>query len=56
MHLAALDRVVHELLPALEQLQTSLAAKAEQFADVTPDAVTTRHNAPKPNHGQAASW
>src|SRR5437660_5989615 len=31
VHLAALDRTVHELLPALDLLGDSLAAKAEQF-------------------------
>src|ERR1051326_1313267 len=34
VHLAALDRTVNELLPALEQLGDALAAKAEQFHDV----------------------
>src|SRR5918911_436650 len=34
VHLAALDRTVHELLPALETLGDSLARKAEEFADV----------------------
>ncbi|MDX6546638.1 MAG: fumarate hydratase, class [Gaiellales bacterium] len=34
VHLAALDRTVHELLPALDQLGDSLAAKSSQFADV----------------------
>jgi fumarate hydratase class II len=34
VHLAALDRLVNELDPALEQLHAALAAKAEQFADV----------------------
>jgi fumarate hydratase, class II len=34
VHLAALDRTVNELLPALDQLASSLAAKAEEFADV----------------------
>ncbi len=34
VHLAALDRTVHELLPALEQLGDSLAAKSAEFADV----------------------
>jgi fumarate hydratase class II len=34
VHLAALDRVVHELLPALEQLSASLEAKAREFDDV----------------------
>jgi fumarate hydratase class II len=34
VHLAALDRMVHDLLPALELLGDSLAAKSEQFADV----------------------
>ncbi|TMB86260.1 MAG: class II fumarate hydratase [Chloroflexi bacterium] len=34
VHLAALDRTVHELLPALELLGDALAAKAEQFRDV----------------------
>lgn len=31
VHLAALDRCVNELLPALEKLEASLAAKAEAF-------------------------
>src|SRR5436305_10862320 len=34
VHLAALDRAVHELAPALDGLAASLAAKADQFADV----------------------
>jgi fumarate hydratase class II len=34
VHLAALDRTVHELLPALERLGDSLAAKSVEFADV----------------------
>jgi fumarate hydratase class II len=34
VHLAALDRTVNELLPALDQLASSLAAKGEEFADV----------------------
>ena len=34
VHLAALDRTVHELLPALELLGDALAAKSEQFHDV----------------------
>jgi fumarate hydratase class II len=33
VHLAALDALTHDLLPALERLQSSLAAKAVQFAD-----------------------
>ncbi|HOB05375.1 MAG TPA: class II fumarate hydratase [Propionibacteriaceae bacterium] len=34
VHLAALDLVVRELLPALDQLTTALAAKASEFAGV----------------------
>jgi len=34
VHLAALDRIVHELLPALEQLSASLERKAREFDDV----------------------
>jgi fumarate hydratase, class II len=34
VHLAALDRTVNELLPALELLGDALAAKAEEFHDV----------------------
>ncbi|HEY8858251.1 MAG TPA: class II fumarate hydratase [Gaiellales bacterium] len=34
VHLAALDRVVHELQPALDRLAGALAAKAEEFADI----------------------
>jgi fumarate hydratase, class II len=34
VHLAALDETTHTLLPALEQLQTSLRRKADAFADV----------------------
>jgi fumarate hydratase class II len=34
VHLAALDQIVHDLLPALERLGDSLAAKAQEFADV----------------------
>jgi fumarate hydratase class II len=34
VHLAALDRAEHELLPALEQLEAAFAAKAEAFHDI----------------------
>ena len=34
VHLAALDRAEHDLLPALEQLEASFQAKAEAFADI----------------------
>jgi fumarate hydratase class II len=34
VHLAALDTATNELLPALERLEASLQAKAEQFKDV----------------------
>jgi fumarate hydratase, class II len=34
VHLAALEQATHELLPALEQLEASLAAKAAAFEDV----------------------
>jgi fumarate hydratase, class II len=34
VHLAALDRIVHELQPALDLLATALAAKAVEFRDV----------------------
>src|SRR5262249_16980949 len=34
VHLAALDRVVNDLLPALTQLEAALKRKAEEFADV----------------------
>jgi fumarate hydratase class II len=34
VHLAALDQLVNDLLPALEQLAASLAAKSDEFADV----------------------
>ena len=34
VHLAALDRAVHGLLPALDRLATSLEAKSAEFADV----------------------
>ena len=34
VHLAALDRATHELLPALEQLEASFAAKATEFHDI----------------------
>ncbi len=34
VHLAALDEVSHDLLPAMEGLQAALTAKAESFADV----------------------
>ncbi|MDP9231924.1 MAG: class II fumarate hydratase, partial [Actinomycetota bacterium] len=34
VHLAALDEIVNELLPALERLGETLAAKAEEFDDV----------------------
>src|ERR671926_466801 len=34
VHLAALDEATHRLLPALEALEQSLAAKADEFADI----------------------
>ncbi len=34
VHLAALDRAVHELAPALDRLADAFAAKAEAFADI----------------------
>jgi fumarate hydratase class II len=34
VHLAALDEVTHDLLPAMQALQEALAGKAERFADV----------------------
>jgi fumarate hydratase, class II len=34
VHLAALDETVNDLLPALENLEQALQAKAEEFADV----------------------
>jgi fumarate hydratase class II len=34
VHLAALDEITHDLLPALETLAASLAAKAREFDDV----------------------
>ncbi len=34
VHLAALDRAEHELLPALERLEAAFAAKAEDFHDI----------------------
>jgi fumarate hydratase class II len=34
VHLAALDVATHRLLPGLEQLEASLAAKAEEFKDI----------------------
>jgi fumarate hydratase, class II len=34
VHLAALDELTHDLLPALERLAESLQRKAEEFADV----------------------
>jgi fumarate hydratase class II len=34
VHLAALDEIVHDLLPALDQLAAALQAKATEFADV----------------------
>src|SRR5918997_1628126 len=34
VHLAALDEATNRLLPALERLERSLAAKADEFADV----------------------
>ncbi|HMJ71752.1 MAG TPA: class II fumarate hydratase [Solirubrobacterales bacterium] len=34
VHLAALDEVTHDLLPAMEGLQEALAEKSERFADV----------------------
>src|SRR5436309_995183 len=34
VHLAALDRAVHELLPAIELLAQALRSKADEFAEV----------------------
>src|SRR5512146_3300322 len=34
VHLAALDQLVHDLLPALDGLGAALDAKAEEFADI----------------------
>jgi fumarate hydratase, class II len=34
VHLAALEQLTHDLIPALEQLATSLGRKAEEFDDV----------------------
>ncbi|HEY5429716.1 MAG TPA: class II fumarate hydratase [Solirubrobacteraceae bacterium] len=34
VHLAALDRTTHDLLPALEALEASFQAKADAFADI----------------------
>jgi len=34
VHLAALDRATNDLLPALDQLEASLAAKAKEFEDI----------------------
>jgi fumarate hydratase, class II len=34
VHLAALDEATHQLLPALEQLEASLQAKATEFKDI----------------------
>jgi fumarate hydratase class II len=34
VHLAALDRASHNLLPALEQLEASFQAKADEFVDI----------------------
>jgi fumarate hydratase, class II len=34
VHLAALDRIVHDLRPALDRLAAALGAKAHEFADV----------------------
>jgi fumarate hydratase class II len=34
VHLAALDEATHRLLPALERLERSFAAKADEFADI----------------------
>src|SRR5205814_7772581 len=34
VHLAALDRIVHDLLPALDRLAEALAANASEFDDV----------------------
>jgi fumarate hydratase, class II len=34
VHLAALDEATHQLLPALEKLEASFAAKAEEYADL----------------------
>jgi fumarate hydratase class II len=34
VHLAALDQATHDLLPALEQLQASFQARADEFTDI----------------------
>jgi fumarate hydratase class II len=34
MHIAAVEQITHELIPALEHLHGALSAKAEEFADI----------------------
>src|ERR687893_821693 len=40
VHLAALDEASNRLVPALERLEQSLAAKAEEFSDIVKAART----------------
>src|ERR1700704_5344392 len=43
VHLAALDEVTHDLLPAMGSLEAALEAKAEQFADVVKAEIGRAH-------------
>jgi fumarate hydratase class II len=49
VHLAALDEIVRDLLPALERLAEALAAKAQEFDDVVKSARRHRHRN-RPQH------
>ncbi len=55
MNLAALDQIVHELIPALSELQTALATKAEAFQDVIKIGRTHLQDATPIRMGQSFS-
>ena len=55
MNLAALDQIVHELIPALSELQTALATKAEAFHDVIKIGRTHLQDATPIRMGQSFS-
>jgi fumarate hydratase class II len=55
VHLAALDEVVHRLLPALERLERAFADKAQAFADVVKSGRTHLMDAVPVTLGQELS-
>ena len=55
VHLAALDQIVHELLPALEALATALELKSQEFDDVVKSGRTHMMDAVPVTLGQEFS-